>query len=482
MPYDRQLNHYTMIAQQQTQRQQLKILPQQIQLLNLYFLNSLELQQRIKNELEENPFLDANEEKPEDADTKLSKDTEQDFHDWEESMYEDRADYKSDYQNYFDTEVAPNAPIVNIATFKEEAKTQLNLLNLSDEDRSTAAYLIDILSPQGLMDIPLEEVADDMSFHLQTVVTIERINRGLAIVQSLEPTGIGACNIKECLLLQLKSMDQDRHDVRCAISLLEHHYNDLIHRQFEKLHHTMKINDDQLKNVLNLIGSLKFYPVTETAQHDPKNTIIPDFIITSYGDNIQVNLYSSRSGSVFVNQSLYDQLAGQISNKDRMANQYVKSKLSSALWFVNAVKQREDTMLRIMRCIADMQYDYFIDGDIRQLKPMVLRNVSDETGLDISTISRITSNKYAATPFGLVYLKDLFSEGITDKKGEVISNKVIQSVIGEAIGSEDKKHPYTDQQLVNFLVAKGYNIARRTVAKYREQMHIPIAQVRAVWA
>jgi len=471
-----------MIAQQQTQRQQLKILPQQIQLLNLYFLNSLELQQRIKNELEENPFLDANEEKPEDADTKLSKDTEQDFHDWEESMYEDRADYKSDYQNYFDTEVAPNAPIVNIATFKEEAKTQLNLLNLSDEDRSTAAYLIDILSPQGLMDIPLEEVADDMSFHLQTVVTIERINRGLAIVQSLEPTGIGACNIKECLLLQLKSMDQDRHDVRCAISLLEHHYSDLIHRQFEKLHHTMKINDDQLKNVLNLIGSLKFYPVTETAQHDPKNTIIPDFIITSYGDNIQVNLYSSRSGSVFVNQSLYDQLASQISNKDRMANQYVKSKLSSALWFVNAVKQREDTMLRIMRCIADMQYDYFIDGDIRQLKPMVLRNVSDETGLDISTISRITSNKYAATPFGLVYLKDLFSEGIADKKGEVISNKVIQSVIGEAIGSEDKKHPYTDQQLVNFLVAKGYNIARRTVAKYREQMHIPIAQVRAVWA
>jgi len=185
---------------------------------------------------------------------------------------------------------------------------------------------------------------------------------------------------------------------------------------------------------------------------------------------------------VFVNQSLYDQLASQISNKDRMANQYVKSKLSSALWFVNAVKQREDTMLRIMRCIADMQYDYFIDGDIRQLKPMVLRNVSDETGLDISTISRITSNKYAATPFGLVYLKDLFSEGIADKKGEVISNKVIQSVIGEAIGSEDKKHPYTDQQLVNFLVAKGYNIARRTVAKYREQMHIPIAQVRAVWA
>jgi RNA polymerase sigma-54 factor len=185
---------------------------------------------------------------------------------------------------------------------------------------------------------------------------------------------------------------------------------------------------------------------------------------------------------VFVNQSLYDQLASQISNKDKTANQYVKSKLSSAQWFVNAVKQREDTMLRVMRCIVDLQKEYFMDGDIRLLKPMVLRNVSDISGLDISTISRITSNKYAETHFGLIYLKKLFSEGIADKKGEVISNKVIQSVIGDAISAEDKRHPYTDQQLVNLLAGKGYNIARRTVAKYREQMQIPIAQIRAVWA
>ena len=475
-------NHHTMITQQQTQRQQLKILPQQIQLLNLYFLNSLELQQRIKNELAENPFLDIVEEKPPEEDTKLSKDNVQDFQDWEEQIYEDHPDYKSEYQNYFDAEVAPDTAIVNMTTFKEDAKEQLHLLTLSDEDRETAEYIIDILNPQGLMDRPLNEVVDDMSFHFQNAIEIERIKRGLAIVQSLDPVGIGACSIKECLLLQLSTMNKKRPDVTCAINLLQNHYNDLMHRQFEKLHHALRIDDEELRVVLNLIGSLKFYPVTDISQHDPKNTIIPDFIITNYGEHIQVNLLSGRSGSVFINQSLYDQLATQVSNKDKTANQYIKSKLSSAQWFVNAVKQREDTMLRVMRCIVTLQHDYFVEGDIRLLRPMVLRNVADVSGLDISTISRITSNKYAETHFGLLYLKKLFSEGIADKKGEIISNKVIQSVIGDAIQTEDKKHPYTDQQIVKLLVGKGYNIARRTIAKYRDQMQIPIAQIRAVWA
>jgi len=472
-----------MISQQQTQRQQLKILPQQIQLLNLYFLNSLELQQRINNELAENPFLETAEEKETDtADTKSAKDAERDFEDWDEHGYDDTPDYKSEYQNYFDAEVAPNAAIVNVTTFKEDARQQLYLLDINEEDRATAEYIIDILNPQGLMDRPLDEVADDMSFHFQNVIEIETIKRGLAIVQTLEPIGIGSTCIKDCLLLQLYNMNIKRPDVKCAINLLEDHYNDLMHRQFEKLHHILKIDDEELRLVLNLIGSLKFYPVTEAAKHDHKNTIIPDFIITSYGENIQVDLYSSRAGSVFVNQSLYNQLSDQISNKDKTAGQYVKSKLSSAQWFVNAVKQREDTMLRVMKCIVELQREYFIEGDIRLLKPLVLRNVADMSGMDISTISRITSNKYAETHFGLIYLKKLFSEGIADKKGEVISNKVIQSVIDDAISAEDKKHPYTDQEIVNLLSGKGYNIARRTVAKYREQMQIPIAQIRAVWA
>lgn len=472
-----------MISQQQTQKQQLKILPQQIQLLNLYFLNSLELEQRIKNELEENPFLDATtSDDNEDAQNKSAKDA-QDYQDWDEYGYDDTPDYKAEYQNYFDSERTPNMPLSSTVHFKDEAKQQLRLLSLEEEELEIAEYLIDVLNDKGLMDKPLDEVSDDLSFHLHRIVEVDAIMNALALVQTLEPIGIGATSIQECLLLQLRKLSTKRPDIKCALKLIEHHYNDLMHRQFEKIHHSLNIDEEELRVVLNLVGSLKFYPVCDSAtDYEPKNTIIPDFIITRYGDTIQVNLCSSRSNAVFVNQSLYDQLADQCSKKDRSSTQYIKSKLQSAQWFVNAVKQREDTMMRIMRCIVQFQNDYFQEGDIRLLKPMVLRNVSDITGLDISTISRITSNKYAETHFGLIYLKDLFSEGIADKKGEVISNKVIQSVIEEAIQGEDKRRPYTDQQLVNILSSKGYNIARRTVAKYREQLRIPIAQIRAVWA
>ncbi|MBS1687318.1 MAG: RNA polymerase factor sigma-54 [Bacteroidetes bacterium] len=472
-----------MISQQQTQKQQLKILPQQIQLLNLYFLNTLELEQRIKNELEENPFLDQQEKDEFDDANSATTAESKDFQDYDEYMYDDVPDYKAEYQNYFNTEDAPNIAIKSTTHFKDEAKQQLRLLDIDEKKREMAEYVIDLLNNQGLMDRPLEEVADDLSFQFQSIVEVDAVEEALAVIQTLEPIGIGSCSVKDCLLVQLKAMSQKRPDVKCAIKLMQNHYNDLMHRQFEKIHHALNIDEEELRVVLNLIGSLKFYPVSENASdYEPKNTIIPDYIISRYGDSIQVSLYSSKSGSVFVNQVLYDQLAQQVNGKNKSANQYVKSKLQSAQWFVNAVKQREDTMMRIMQCIVQIQNEYFMEGDIRLLKPMVLRNIADLTGLDISTVSRITSNKYADSHFGLIYLKDLFSEGIADKKGEVISNKVIQSVIEEAIANEDKQHPYTDQQLVTILSAKGYNIARRTVAKYREHMHIPIAQIRAVWA
>ncbi len=471
-----------MISQQQTQKQQLKILPQQIQLLNLYFLNSLELEQRIKNEMEENPLLEVNEETEYDETDSKSADAVQDYQDWDEFSNDDIPDYKAEYQNYFSTEDAPNIPISSFTHFKDDAKQQLRLLNLPEEEMEVAEYIIDILNNQGLMDKPIEEVLDDYSFLKQTLVDEETIRKAIATVQTLDPIGLGSTSVQECLVIQLKAMNHKRPDIRCALRLIENHYNDLMHRQFEKIHHVLGIDEEELRIILNFIGTLKFYPVSENVSaFEPKTTIIPDFIITRYGDTIQVNLYSTKANAVFVNQSLFDQLAQQ-TGKDRGATQYVKSKLQSAQWFVNAVKQREETMMKIMQCIVEIQHDYFMEGDIRLLKPMVLRNVADKSGMDISTVSRITSNKYAETHFGLIYLKDLFSEGIADKKGEVISNKVIQSVIEEAIANEDKRHPYTDQQLVNILSAKGYNIARRTVAKYREQMKIPIAQIRAVWA
>jgi len=471
-----------MLSQQQSQKQQLKILPQQIQLLNLYFLNNMELEQRIRTEMEENPLLEANEDTKDDLEEAKANDEQQDFSDWEEFKYDDVPDYKAEYQNYFGQEDVPNMPIGSKTHYKDDAKQQLRLMNIDEEELDAAEYIIDILNSNGMMDKPMMEVADDYSFLKQRIIEERYLEKALETVQTLDPIGLGARTMQECLLIQLKNLNSKRPDVKCALNLIEHHYNDLIHRQFEKIHHVLNVDENELRIILNFIGTLKFYPVTDNnVDFEVKNTIIPDYIITKYGDSLQVNLYNAKSGKVYINQSLFDQLNEQ-SKKNKGAIQYVKGKLQSAQWFVNAVKQREETMLKVMQTIISLQEEYFKEGDIRLLKPMVLRNVSDISGLDISTISRITSNKYAETHFGLVYLKDLFSEGIADKKGEVISNKVIQSVIQEAIDSEDKKRPYTDQQLVNILSAKGYNIARRTVAKYREQMKIPIAQIRAVWA
>lgn len=471
-----------MISQQQSQKQHLKILPQQIQLLNLFFLNTIELEQRMRNEMEENPFLDMKAEEQYDEGNN-KQDVVKDYSDWDEYGYDDIPDYKQEYQNYFSNEQMPEMVITSVNHFKDEAKQQLRMLDLSERDHEIAAYLIDVLDSRGLMEKDLDEVADNLSFHVQGLVEVSTIERLLAVIQQLDPVGIGARSVQECLQLQLEKMDMRNPENRAAYKLVKTHYNDLMHRQFEKVQHALGIDEEELRIVLNLIGTLKFYPVAENAStFEPKNTIIPDYIITRFGDMIQVNLHTQKASSIFVNQSLFDQLAQQVSARDKGAGQYVRSKLAAAQWFVNAVKQREDTMMRIMQCIVQFQHDYFQEGDIRLLKPMVLRMVAEQSGCDISTVSRITSNKYADTHFGLIYLKDLFSEGIADKKGEVISNKVIQSVIEEAIQGEDKRHPFTDQQLVNILSAKGYNIARRTVAKYREQLRIPIAQIRAVWA
>ncbi len=351
-----------MISQQQTQKQQLKILPQQIQLLNLYFLNSIELEQRIKNELEENPLLEVQEEKEYDETDGKASDAVQDYQDWEEFNNDDIPDYKAEYQNYFSTEETPNIPLGSVTHFKDDAKQQLHLLDLSDDEMEMAEYVIDILNNQGLMDKPLDEVVDDLSFLKQSLIDEEKIKKALAIVQTLDPIGLGARSVQECLLIQLRAMNQKRPDIRCALKLIEGHYNDLMHRQFEKIHHSLNIDEEELRIILNFIGTLKFYPVAENvSDFEPKTTIIPDFIITRFGDTLQVNLYSTKANAVFVNQSLYDQLAQQ-SNKDRGATQYVKSKLQSAQWFVNAVKQREETMMKIMQCIVQIQHEYFMEA------------------------------------------------------------------------------------------------------------------------
>ncbi len=470
-----------MINQLQAQKQQMKISPLQIHLLDLYALTTLELEQRFRKELEDNPFLEANEETTAEAEEKKADEV-QDYQDWDEFAHDDNTENdKLTFQTYLNSDVLPSKPLACFTDFREDARQQLYMLELSDKQTDIAIFIIDMLNDKGMLDRSIEDITEDYSFKKQCITDVEDIKEALLVLQKLEPEGLGVSSIQECLLIQLKNRDGACPTVRLATLLIDKYYHELTNRQFEKIYHALHINAEQFREVLAYISHLKFYPVREIqASYEPRYTIVPDLVVSKIGNDIHVGLHKSKKDSFYINHTLYEESARACGKKDRLSQQYIKEKIQSAQWFINAVKQREENMLEIMKCIVQLQQEYFIDGDVMQLKPMVLRNIADITGLDLATISRITGNKHVDTHFGPISLKSLFSEGISDQKGKVISNKVIQSVIEETITKEDKCNPYTDQQLMNVLVSKGYKIARRTVTKYREHLKIPVAQVRAV--
>jgi RNA polymerase sigma-54 factor len=473
-----------MINQRLAQKQRLKILPQQIQLLNFFHLNTLELEQRIQQEIEENPLLEDQKNEYEPLVDKFNKDSIQDYQDWEEYGYDDIPDYKLEYSNYLHNDKVPERPIVNQSDYRRQLKEQFKLSCENEREMELADYIIDSLNDHGLMEQCLEDLAEDISFKYNKWVEAEEIDHVLRKVQQLEPIGIAARSIRECLQLQLNRMNTKRPDVKMALRLLENHFTDLHNRNMDKIKSHLKIDDEELKIVLQLIATLKMKPICEQQEAVNVNqNILPDFVVTRNGDQIEVQLYRHRSESLNINSSWKQMAEGTAQvTTDKSALQYLKNKLQSAQWFINAVQQREATMLKIMRAIVELQRDYFLTGDINLLKPMILKNIAEIVGVDISTVSRITCNKYAESPFGLLLLKDLFTEGIANEKGQVISNKVIQSAIEEVIETEDKHNPYTDQQLVTILSKKGFSVARRTVAKYREQLQIPVSHVRGLWA
>jgi RNA polymerase sigma-54 factor len=473
-----------MLQQNLVQKQETKILPQQIQLLNLFHLNTLELEHRIEQELEDNPFLEKKEDEDEAKGDKYTKEQVQDYQDWDEYGYDDIPDYKVEYSNYLPDEEKTFSPMKAATDFREDLKKQYRLCCNDVEEILLADYLIDSLSDNGLLEISLDKVAEEYSFANKTWLEGETFEPILIKLQKLDPIGIGARSICECLMLQLKAMNGKRPDVQKAMCLLQDHYQDLRNRNMDKIMECLHLEEDELKIILELVSSLKMKPVAEVQEGSTPNAhIIPDFLIVQEGDYLEVSLYNQRSSSLFISREWKEIVAdSQKNKKDAAAAQYLKNKYQSAQWFVSAIRQREGTMLRIMKAIVNMQYEYFREGDIKLLKPMILKNIADKTGVDISTVSRITCNKYVDTPFGMILLKDLFTEGIINEKGEAISNRVIQVAIEDAIEKEDKKNPYTDQQLVAILAQKGFSIARRTVAKYREILQIPVAQMRSIWA
>jgi RNA polymerase sigma-54 factor len=471
---------YIMLYQNLTQKQQLKIHPQHLQMLQLLHLNTIELEQRIQNELEENPLIE--EKAEEDGAFENGTQDAQDYKDYEEYCYDDIPDYKLENAQHFQTQAPIEKPIIEVEDFRQELKNQLVLQRLTELETELGYFIVDSLTDEGFLEFSAENLADDYSMKFSKWVEPETVQKIIQIIQQLEPVGVGSANIKDCLTVQLRRMQQSP-DVKLGLRILENYYHELMHRNFEKIINDLNIEEDDLKDIFHLLGTLKLKPVAATTATPQTETILPDFLLIQDDDGVHVSLARERSSKLSISSSwkkmVYDT---EKSHTDNRSKQYLKSKLNAAEWFVNAIRQRETTMLKVMEAIVQLQHEFFQEGDITRLRPMILKNVADMVGVDISTVSRITCNKYVQTHFGNVLLKSLFTEGIANHKGEVVSNKVIQKTIEEVIQAEDKKCPYSDQQLVKVLAKRGFEIARRTVTKYREQLHIPAAQMRAFLA
>jgi len=484
-----------MLHQTQTQKQTLKFSPLQIQMLNLLQLSTLELEQRIKDELEENPVLEEGKEAEEtptdsddgddaDFDAESEREAEvaptEDYQDYDEYTHDDIPDYKTRTNNYSEDDEFYSAPVVQTQTWQEELKEQVQMLDLSDRQELIADFIIDSLDDDGFLKYDADSLADDVSFTNNVYVDTAEVEQILPLIRNLDPPGIGARDLKDCLLIQLERRREAGHDVALTIAVVKRCMNELAARNYEKIMRIMEIDQEQLKEVIHQITALNPKPVMGQGRNSAGNqNIFPEYLLHYTDDGkVEVTLNNKNFPELRMSKSLAG--IAENSGKDRATAQFVRSKINSARWFIDALRQRENTMLNTMKAIIRLQWEYFMSGDVRKLRPMILKDVADLISMDISTVSRVTSHKYAQTPFGIIHLKDLFTEGVMAESGEEVSNREIQQAIVEIVEVEDKSLPLTDQQIQELLGEKGYHVARRTVAKYREQLDIPVAKMRRI--
>ncbi|MBA4854002.1 RNA polymerase factor sigma-54 [Emticicia sp. BO119] len=475
-----------MLNLSQTQKQTLRISPSQIQLLNFLQLSTLELEEHIKTELEENPLLEeapANDDIAEaddfDRDEKdLMQGSNSDYLDWDE-YDDDTPNYKTQLNNYSSDDDFYSAPIVQQISWREDLKEQLHVLALNERQLLLGDFIIDSLDEHGFLKYDAEAIADDVSFTNNIFVDVPDVEEMIKVIRQLDPIGIGASNLQECLLLQLDYKREQGYDVDLAYEIVLNNLDDLAVRNYEKIMRSREICTEKLKEAMSLITSLNAKPVSEenTSSILVKDNIIPDYLVFFEDNKIEVSLNSNQIPPLKVNNSFQDLLQG---NTDKAATHYIHTKVSAANWLIDAIQQRETTMLKTMRTLVKLQEEFFKTGNVQKLKPMTLKDVAEIISMDISTVSRVTSGKYAQTPFGTIHLKDLFSGGIFTDSGTEVSNREIQQTLATLISNEDKNTPLNDFQLADLLAQKGYPIARRTVAKYRDHLGIQSAQLRRV--
>ena len=467
------------ITQKQVLSLQQKLSPQQIQTIKLLELPAMQLEQRIKQEIENNIVLEEDERTPEEEEPQqISVD---------EYLREDETpSYKSRINNYSKDDKQRPVILSEGRSLQEYLVEQLGYRNLSEREMRLATYLVGSIDEDGYLRRELDAIADDIAFTLGIETTAEELERLLDVIHDLEPAGIGARNLRECLLLQMGQLPMNTPARRLARRILTDYFDEFVKKHYEKLMSRLQVSEEEFRDAIAEIRRLTPKPGNLYAEGGTDTTpyIVPDFILDYHDGRFDLSLNSSNIPEVRINrryaEMLRDMVApdGTVKAEDREALQFVKSKIDSAKWFISAIKQRHDTLMRTMQTILDYQQEYFKDGDRSKLRPMILKDIADRTGLDVSTISRVVNSKYVQTQFGIILLKSLFSEAMQTESGEEVSSYEIKHILQECIDEEDKRHPLTDETLMDILNAKGYRIARRTVAKYREMLGIPVARLR----
>jgi len=482
----------------QTLQQKLlqKLSPQQIQFIKLLQVPTVSLDARIKEELEENPALEddslANMNEP--AEEYPDRDPEEDRpgEDGPEAAEEFSVDeyiQEDDYRDYptgyggDEDDATTEIPIAVQDSFLETLQNQLDLLAVSDRDYLIGRQLIGSLDGDGYLRRPVPSLVDDMAFSQNLVVEEHEVETMLRTVQDFEPAGIGARDLRECLLIQLRKKDPANPIVRRAIEVVENHLDEFTKKHYDKIESRLGLGPDELKDIIGEILKLNPKPGDSGGAAGKQLHVIPDFHIANNDGTLHLTLNGRNAPELRVSRSYREMLehyekAGKTDKKMREAVQFVKQKLDSAKWFIDAIKQRQQTLLKTMNAIMERQYEYFLTGDERLLKPMILKDIADRIEMDISTVSRVANSKYVQTEFGTFLLKSFFSEGLRTDSGEEVSNKEVKKILEGCIAEEDKKKPLADEKLTDILREKGYPIARRTVAKYREAMNIPVARLR----
>lgn len=482
-----------------------KLSPQQIQLMKLLQIPTAHLEERVKEELEENPALEAGEEQTTESDDldlqengeiyedhgeefeESSNDDDYDNFDISEYVSEgddEIADYKMRDDNYPDSDEQKTIPYRVESSFHDFLVGQLGMLPLREREFKIAEQIVGSLDNDGYLRRELSSIVDDLAFRQNIESSEEEVESIIKKIQEFDPPGICARDLQECLLIQLKKQRAEGKEVELAIQIIEKYFEEFTKKHYEKIQRGLNLTDDELKEVINDIIRLNPKPGGNIGEiNKAESYIVPDFYIINNAGKLELTLNSRNAPDLRISEGYRDMLKeyDRGSKKDKRQKEavlFIKQKIDSAKWFIDMIRQRQHTLLSTMNAIMNYQQDFFLTGDQTNLKPMILKDIAEVTGLDISTVSRVANSKFVQTEFGTYRLKFFFSESLSTDSGEEVSTREVKKILSDLIDSEDKKKPLSDERLTELLQEKGYNIARRTVAKYREQLNIPVARLR----